>query len=145
MSSCRVRSLASGLAVALTIALTVIGCGSSGPPVHQVKGKVAYKGKGRISDLTDGMVMFRSTSDAKLQAIGTIEDDGSFSLGTFHEGKELPGVLAGTYKARVEPPGGDDEENKPRLPIQRKYLDFDKSGLTFTVPVTGEILVEVER
>ena len=143
MPSCCLRAAAFGVAIALT---TVIGCGSSGPPVHQVKGKVVYKGKGNISDLTDGTVIFRSTSDTKLQAIGSIEDDGSFSLGMFHEGKELSGVLAGAYKASVQPPGGDDDENvKPRLPIQRKYLDFDKSGLTFTVPVTGEILIEVER
>ena len=142
MSRCRVRCLASGVVIALA---TVIGCGSSGPPVHEVKGKVVYKGKGQIGDLSNGIVYFQNTSDADLKAVGAIEDDGSFQMAMFYKDKELPGVMAGTYKARVQPPRDDSEEDNPRLPIQRKYTDFDKSGLAFTVPVSGEIVIQVER
>ena len=63
-----------------------------------------------------------------------------------YEGKELQGVIAGTYKVLVQPPRGATKDvANPRLPIQRKYLDFDKSGLTVTVPVSGEVVLEVER
>ena len=142
MSSRRIR-----LGSALVCLAMLYGCGSGGPPVHVVKGKIVYKGKGNVADLANGTVTFQSTSNANVKSVGSIEDDGSFLLGTFHEGKELPGVLAGVYKARVQPPrdDSDDDNPNPRLPIHRKYLDFDKSGLTFTVPVSGEIVIEVTR
>lgn len=147
MSSRHGRRMARGLIAVFTVAgaALVAGCGSSGPPVHEVKGKVVYKGKGNISDLSNGIVHFQNTSDANLKAVGAIEDDGSFAMAMFYKDKELPGVMAGTYKARVQPPRDDSEEDNPRLPIQRKYTDFDKSGLTFTVPVSGEIVIHVER
>jgi hypothetical protein len=133
------------LAVLSGVALAA-GCGQSGPPTHEVKGKVVYKGKGNINDLTDGIVSLQSTTNPNSKAVGSIEDDGSFSLGMFHEGKELQGVVAGTYKARIQPPRIDDDEgDNPRLPIHRKYLDYDKSGLTFTLPVAGDLVIEVER
>jgi hypothetical protein len=130
-----------GLAALLPV---LAGCGESGPPVHQVSGKVVFKGKGNLRQLVGGKVRFQSTADPKLMPVGSIEDDGSFSLGTMHQDKELRGVPAGTYKARVEPRPADDEE-AARAPIDRKYLEFDKSGLTFTVPAPGEIVIEVER
>ena len=46
---------------------------------------------------------------------------------------------------RAEPRRDDDDDDKRRPPIHAKYLDYDKSGLTFTVPASGEILIEVER
>src|SRR5688500_2990065 len=106
MSSRRKVPLASAWFVVLAVSA---GCGPSGPPVHTVKGKVTFKGKGHISQLTDGKVWLQSTTDADLRAVGSIEDDGSFTLGSFLKDKELQGVPAGTYKARVQPPRGDDE------------------------------------
>jgi hypothetical protein len=126
----------------------LVGCGPGGPTPHEVKGRVVYKGKGNIGDLANGIVHFESTTDpdADLRVMGSIEDDGSFNLGSFYKDRELPGVPKGTYKARVEPPFDDSvEEEEVRLPIHAKYVDFDKSGLIFTVPVSGEIVIEVER
>jgi hypothetical protein len=130
-----------GLAAALAL---LIGCGESGPPVHQVNGKVVFKGKSNMRQLAGGKVRFQSTTDAELMPVSAIEDDGSFSLGTFYKEKELRGVPAGTYKARLEPRRADDE-GAPRPAINSKYLDFATSGLTFTVPTSGELVIEVER
>jgi hypothetical protein len=139
-----------GLFFGAAAALTLLpGCGGGGdgaPRTHPVSGKVVFKGKpGNFRQLVGGKVRFQSTSDPSLIAVGTIEDDGTFALGTPFKEKGLGGVPAGTYKARVELPATDNEDTPQRLPFHPKYLDFHKSGLTFTVPVTGEILIEVER
>ena len=104
MSSRHTGRLAGASLFIVAAAFTLVGCGSSGPPVHEVKGKVVYKGKGQIGDLSNGVVHFQNTSDAELKAVGGIEDDGSFQMAMFYKDKELPGVVAGTYKARVQPP-----------------------------------------
>ena len=129
--------------LALGLALVAAGCGDSGPPVYPVKGKVVFKGKGNMRQLVGGMVRFQATSDPKLTPVGEIEDGGVFTLGTVMDTKGRPGVPAGTYKARVEPRRFDGEE-PARGAIHPKYQDFDQSKLSFTVPVSGEIVIEVE-
>jgi hypothetical protein len=130
--------------LACAVLIEAAGCGPSGPETFPVTGKVVYKGRGNVSQLTGGRVRFQSVSDPSLVAVGEIEDTGAFSLGSFLKDKALPGVPAGQYKARVEPPV-DDEEGKPLPVLHPRYLSFDKSGLTFTVPVEGEIVITVER
>ena len=123
------------------------GCGSSGPRVYPVEGKIVFKGKAaNMRQLIGGRVRFQSTTDPKVTPVGSIEDDGVFSMGTMADEKSLPGVPAGTYKARIELPRTNDEDEERRpAPIPAKYLDFDKSGLVFNVPTQGEIVIEVER
>ncbi len=128
----------------VTVLALILGCGgSSGPQTHPVQGKVVYKGKGIIRQLAGGTVHFQSVADPKLTAFGEIDDEGSFTMGIVHNDKNLTGVPAGKYKARVEPPTDDDGVPAPVL--APKYRDYDKSGLTFTVPVTGQIVIEVTR
>src|SRR5262245_63066953 len=131
------------------LGLTLLGgCAGCGREVkgHTVRGKVAFKGKpGRLDRLVGGKVRFQSTSDPNLMPEGVIEEEGAFVMNTFlpSEKKAMVGVPAGQYKARVEPPL---EEGKPvRGLILPKYESFDKSGLTVTVPVSGELVIEVER
>ncbi len=135
------------LFAAVAILPLLAGCGSSGPKVYPVEGKVVFKGKGGdMRHLIGGKVRFQSTTDPKVSPVGSIEDDGVFSMGTLADEKSLPGVPAGTYKARIEPPrGGEVDEDAPPAPIHPKYMDFDKSGLVFTVPTQGEIVIEEER
>ena len=136
-----VAALCAGLALPLVLA----GCGSSGPKVYPVQGKVVFKGKGgNMRHLIGGKVRFRSTSDAGLTAVGSIEDDGVFSMAAIQNEKGLTGVPAGAYKARVELPRSEDDD-APRVPIHPKYLDFDKSGLEVTVPTQGDVILEVEK
>lgn len=124
----------------------VLGCGDKGPKTYPVNGKVVFKGKpGKLDRLMGGRVVFQSVADPKVMAVGILEDDGSFSMVAQipSENKGYTGVLAGDYKARLDLPLDDD--NKPvRGLVHPKYLDFDKSGLKYTVPTSGDIVVEVE-
>ncbi|MCI0639261.1 MAG: hypothetical protein L0Y70_09305 [Gemmataceae bacterium] len=130
--------------VVFAAAVFTSGCGGSSVTVYPFKGKVVYKGKGIVRQLAGTLIRLQSTSDAKLTPMGTIEDDGSFTIGTIIDQKDLPGVPAGQYKARLEPL--DDDDGNPRLNLfHRKYLEFEKSGLSYTVPVSGEITIELER
>ncbi|MCI0459422.1 MAG: hypothetical protein L0Z62_20925 [Gemmataceae bacterium] len=121
------------------------GCGSATPKTYPVEGKVVYKGKGNVSQLAGGTVRLQAMSDPSLTAVGEIADDGSFALGTFLQDKGLPGVPAGQYKARIDPPEDDDEGKPQRGLVHPKYQDFGKSGLSITVPVSGELVIQVER
>ena len=132
------------------LALLAAGCGGTPPSPTlpkiegtAVRGRVAYKGKGNVARLANGKVRLHSDADPTLVVVGTIEEDGSFALGASAPGKSPGGVPAGRYKARVEPP--QDDEGNPRPLVQRKYMDFNKSGLTVTVPPPGEVVLEVER
>ncbi|MCI0684156.1 MAG: hypothetical protein L0Y71_18765 [Gemmataceae bacterium] len=139
------RTVALVLAVA-ALALLAAGCGQGGPRTYPVAGKVVFKGKpGNMRHLIGAKVRLQSTSDPSIVAVGAIEDDGSFSLGTTMDKKSLSGVPAGAYKARLEPRRSDDPDAPPVVPFAAKYLDYDKSGLTVTVPADGEIVIEVER
>jgi hypothetical protein len=142
-SSC-CRWLLAGLLVLALGGLT--SCGQRGPQTFPVQGKVVFKGKGgNVGQLAGGNVRFQSIADPNLTAVGEIADDGSFALGSYIKDKGYPGVPAGEYKARVDPPE-DDEEGRPlRGLIHPKYQDFDKSGLTFTVPHAGELVIIVSR
>src|SRR5262245_33427241 len=83
----------------------VSGCGSDLAKTYPVKGKVAYKGKGLpISRLAGGLVYFELASDPNVKAMGEIEEDGTFTLGSQINGKEAGGAVAGEYRVRVEPP-----------------------------------------
>ena len=134
-------------ALMLLAAVTLAGsCSDGTPKTYPVKGQVVFKGKGgNIHQLVGGKVRLQSVTDPGVTAVGEIEDDGVFSLGAYYQGRGLPGVPAGQYKARVEPPV-DDEEGKPiRGLIHPRYEDFDKSGWIITVPLTGDLVLEVER
>jgi hypothetical protein len=126
--------------------MIVAGCGPSGPQTYPVQGKVVFKGKGgKVQQLAGSKVWLQSVADPSLAAVGEIEDDGSFSLGTYLKEKSYQGVPAGQYKGRIEPPA-DDEEGKPlRGLIHPRYHDFDKSGITCTVPLAGELVITVSR
>jgi hypothetical protein len=126
------------------VALLGAGCsGETGPKVYPVHGKVIFKGKGNMRQLLGGKVRLQSLADPSIAAVGEVEDDGVFSLGSFINEKALPGVPAGEYKARLEL-RVEDADTAPRSSIPAKYLDFNKSGLSLTVPTTGEFVIEVE-
>ena len=96
-----------------------VGCGSGGPQMGSVSGKVTYEGQ----PLTAGIVTFvddeiGSGASAKLDASGN-----------YH----IPSVRIGEYTVAVQnmppPPGGKFVE----LDIPDKYQDLESSGLTATV------------
>ena len=147
------RSLQPLRTACLAVALAWLGgCGKSTPqppepPVatFPVVGKVVYKGDGDdIERLERGEVWFQSTTDPKLQALGRLSDDGSFRMTMLLDDKTYAGVPAGTYKVCVLPPLDEERQPKRNL-LAAKYTDPDRSGLKVTVPVEGEITLEVER
>lgn len=130
------------------VALALLGlaaCGGSPGKIEgtAVRGKVVYKGKGNVAQLANGKIRLRADADPNLIVFGTIEEDGTFAVGASAPGKSPGGVPAGQYKARIEPPL--DDEGRPRRVIHPRYMDFDKSGLTVTVPPPGEITLVVDR
>jgi hypothetical protein len=132
----------------LAVLALAAGCGSSDSSdsslkTHPVRGKVVFKG-GDVSRLDGGKVWFQSTSDAGLKAVGYLTDEGTFAMSTLLPDKAVFGVPAGQYKARVEPPPDVEGKAQPRL-IHARHQDFNKSGLSFTVPVNEAIVIEVER
>ena len=118
----------------LTLILPIlsVGCGSSGPAMGRVSGKVTYKG----SPLTKGTVTFQSTAPNGRNATGEIQSDGSYTLQTENPSD---GALLGEYKVAIY---AHDEEvldytpAKP-VPLKRlapaKYEKTETSGLTATI------------
>ncbi len=121
---------APGLMALLMLGLA--GCKGENPPpkTYAVSGKVVAKGA-NIKLLVGSYVHFQLVSNPSVVAVGEIEDDGNFTLGTVYEGKSLPGALAGEYRVRLQVL--EDEEGQPRRIIHPRFTDFEKSRLKFTV------------
>jgi hypothetical protein len=110
------------------------GCGSSGPPLYPVRGKVLLNGEPAAGTL----VVFhpKSEQEFKHRPSGRVADDGSYVISTFGEGDGAPPgaytVTLSTSASRTERVGakkGGLIEN--RLP--KKYGDPKTSPLTATV------------
>ena len=142
------HTLMSPKALGACLLLALLGpAGCSNAPTKiegtPVRGKIVYKGKGKVGVLANGKVRLRSDANPELVVFGTIEEDGSFVLGASAPGKSPGGVPAGEYKVRIEPPDNDD--GRPLPVVHAKYRDFNRSGLRITVPPPGEVVLEVER
>lgn len=132
-------------AVVAVLALFVVaGCGSDGPKMHPVRGRVELAG-GNVADLAGAGVEAALDSDPTVRASGVIAEDGSFRLETLHAGVIRRGAQEGNYKARIVP--GDDEDKQARKRVRQalpeKYRQFQTSGLTFQVPTDGEVVLKV--
>lgn len=135
------------LSLSCSIGLTIlaVGCGAGGgTQTYPVQGRVVYKSSGNVNNLVGGRVRLQSESDPAVMPVGEIEEGGVFSVGTFVNNQALQGVPAGKYKARVEPPQPDSDDGVVRRFINPRYQNFASSGLTVTVPVSGEVVLTVE-
>lgn len=141
-------AVAGRVAVALALVLLApVGCGKGKPKTHPVQGKVEFV-DGRIEDLAESNVEFEQEGEAKVRAYGKIEPDGSFIMQTCHEGRSLPGVPEGRYRARILLLTDEDlSEHAPRrlTPVHPRFLKFETSNLLFTVPVDGDITVTISK
>jgi len=117
------------------------GCGAGGPETYPVEGSVVFK-DGDVSRLVGGRVEFQSVDDPDVLASADIEEGGSFSPVTLKDGRETPGLLEGTHRVCVLPPE-DEEEGRPI--IDRRFQDFETSGLQYTAPGDEELVIEVTR
>ena len=127
------RSLRGSIVVA---ALSVLA-GCSGPAVktHPVAGKVEIK-DGDSGLLAGSGVELQHETDEALRPSGNIDATGNFLVKTTYKGEVLEGAPEGKYKARIvlADPKDDGVPKRPANFIHPRYLDFDKSGLTVTVP-----------
>jgi hypothetical protein len=110
---------------ALLIAIFAAGCGRKG--LYPVKGKVVFPDG---APLTAGTVEFRPVTDALLAPRGEIKVDGSFRASTYAEGDGAP---PGTYRVVITPPEQLDPGQPRPLPFDRRFSNFQKSGLEYTV------------
>lgn len=131
------------LATALLASLT--GCGGSGPPVHRVQGTVQLT-DGNVGDLSGHTLEAVLESDSTVRAYGTIGEGGNFQLESLLAGQIRPGALAGKYAVRLVL-GDDDPDSRQRAAqaVNQRFLNTQTSGLSISVPNSGDVTLSLSR
>ena len=122
-------------------------CGPSGPKTHAVNGKVVTAKAEDLKQLVGQAVELQSTTEPNTRGFGQIKPDGSFSISTYRKGDSLPGAIEGAHKARLMINLEDNDGprgRKKQWTLDPKFTNFDNSGWTLTVPVTGEVVFKVQ-
>lgn len=135
------------LAVAITASLFLFsaGCTKSGPRTYPVKGQVEAPGVD-LKTLAGHTVEIAFDSDPQIRAAGQIQDDGSFALETLQGGAILKGAAEGTYKARIVLADDDQaSRNLAAKALHPGYFQFEKSGLSVSVPAAEVVSLKVTR
>lgn len=106
-----------GCSAAAIAALSLLlpACGSSGPEMASVSGKVTYEG----NPVTKGTISFQPLDPAGRPAVGEIGPDGSYSLQT-----EVPGdgALLGEYRVAITAREDVILDYIPKKPVPPKLL-----------------------
>ena len=116
--------------------LVPMACGSSGPEMARVKGRVTYQGK----PVPKGTITFQATAPEGRNATGQIDPDGYYTLQTEEPGD---GALVGSYLVAISARDEAVLDYIPKKPIPPKFLvpakyeDPAKSGLKRAVPRGG--------
>lgn len=124
--------------------LLITGCTDPGPKLYPVSGKIQVSG-GDTSSLEGSALEIASDSDNNIRSAGTIKADGSFVLETLQMGRMQKGAREGSFSARIVI--SDDDKAKQRAAnkaVAKKYLKFDTSGWKIKVPVSSEVLLDLE-
>lgn len=124
------RLVQTAFVICLTVGL-MPGCGSGGPTMGRVSGKVTYKG----APVAKGTITFVSKNPENRNATGQIGGDGSYTLQTF---KNDDGAIVGDYSVTIYARDEVILDYIPQKPVPPKYLAPAKyetadSGLTATV------------
>lgn len=119
------------MVAAVFASFALAGCGSKGPTLYPVTGKVlGPDGK----PLARASVVFHPVGAADPNAVkprGTAGEDGTFVLTTTTTGDGAP---AGEYRVTVEQwRAGSRPDDPPANRLPPKYANPDQSGLTATV------------
>jgi hypothetical protein len=121
------------------LVLFLVGCG--GRKTYPVEGKIVYKDGSPATGLAGGNVEFDSV-EQPVSAQGTIQSDGSFSLGTDAPGD---GAVPGKHRVVIALPLPLDQDKPPPPAIDSRYHTFETSGLEVTVePKLNKVTLEVE-
>lgn len=116
----------------VSLSLLFLGCGKGDLATYPVTGKVTFADG---TPMTGGLVTFSAQQAGKsIGARGPIQQDGTFTMGTFQPGD---GAAAGEQRVSVVPPlpkvDRDEVKRLPPPPIDPKFGRFETSGLTHTV------------
>ena len=126
-------------------ALLALGCSAGGPTTHAVSGKLVLEG-GDISVLAGGSVEGSLDGEPAVRASGEIKPDGSFTLETLQNGGIVKGARSGTFRARVILPDDDPKAKRAAAQaVNKKFLSFDSSGLSFKSPPDGTVTLRLSR
>jgi hypothetical protein len=125
--------------------VVLVGCGSEALKTHAVNGKIEMKDSD-VAILTGSSIEFKHATDELLRPIGNIDSSGRFTVKTTHQGKIVPGAPEGQYKARIVLADPTDEGVPKRKgdPIHKRFLEFETSGLSVTVP-SGDYTVSLSK
>jgi len=119
-----------GVGFALLALLVLGGCGGHSlgepPELHPVTGTVL---SAQGLPITDGMIEFRSTTDAQQSARGNVQSEGRFSLETIWGREKLPGAAVGQYEVTYYPAMGPKQTEVPvtlpdHVKVEAKDNDF---------------------
>ena len=113
-----------GMLLCLSVVF-VAGCGSSGPELYPVCGKVSFEGQA----ISTGIVMFYPENGDR-PAIGEIAADGTYQLRTYND---QPGAVLGKHKvtitARTEAAPGQEAGSEDRVAPVKGELVGTGSGI----------------
>jgi hypothetical protein len=117
----------------LCLACSLLGCGSTGPEMARVNGKVTRHGK----PLTQGTITFVSTDDGRANASSAIGAEGAYDLKTNAPGD---GVQPGEYRVVVSDVNASEvlgsrpqAHAKSATALPSKYANPDTSNLSAVV------------
>ena len=128
-----------GASLWLLLLLAVSGCGPGN--YHPVRGRVTFEDGTPFPQGT--VILLKQDGEKLVQAQGTIQPDGSFELGV-NAPKE--GVPAGKYRVLINPGDMAGLDAKVRTGFDKRYTDFDTSGLEFEVkPGKNELPIQLTR
>lgn len=121
--------------LAMTVgALAAVGCGSSGPEMARVTGKVTYNGQ----PVPLGTIAFQALDpEGGRNAIGMIQPDGTYTLHTEQPGD---GALLGDYQIGIVARDEPILDYIPAKPVPPKRLTPEK----YENPQTSGLRAQVE-
>ncbi len=115
-----------------------VGCNSS--EFKSLRGKVVLPGEIDFQFAED-VIELRSKSNPQQFAFGEIQSDGSFEVQSLEKGEIVNGARPGAYEARLVI--ADDDYSHKKFAsqlINKRYLQFESSGLSIDIPGDGVVL-----
>jgi hypothetical protein len=125
------RGICSGCLFLLLVG--VAGCGDS--TIFPVEGKLVFPDGTPVTTMPNGRIEFE-TADGKLSAFGTVRADGTFRMSTNGDGDGAP---LGVNRVAIFPAFLSAESRAPSV-LDKKYEDFETSGLTVTVEAKRNVV-----
>lgn len=129
----RVLNLSRRAALVATVfaSFALVGCGSKGPTLHPVKGKVVGADGKPLEHATVVFHPVGATDPNLSRPRAKVAADGTFTLSTVGTDDGAP---PGEYKVTVEQwLAGPRSDDPPANRLPAKYASPDQSGLTATV------------